>query len=47
MTEKAYTIKSFEEDDLKPWDDDEYYQDRAKDAKKFNEYEWVDFMIEK
>ncbi len=47
MTEKAYTIKSFEEDDLKPWDDDEYYQDRAKDGKKFNEFEFVDFMIEK
>lgn len=47
MTEKYYTIKGFADDDLKPWDDDEYYQDRAKDGKKFNEYEFVDFMIEK
>jgi len=47
MTEKYYTIKGFADDDLKPWDDDEYYQDRAKDGKKFNEFEFVDFMIEK
>ena len=47
MTEKFYTIKGFDDEDLKPWDDDEYYQDRAKDGKKFNEFEFVDFMIEK
>lgn len=47
MTEKYYTIKGFNDDDLKPWDDDEYYRDRAKNSKKFNQYEFVDFMIEK
>ena len=45
MTEKYLTLKSFEEDDLKPWDDDEYYQDRAKDSKKFNEYDFIDLII--
>lgn len=45
MTEKYYTIKSFEEDDLKPYDDDDYYKDRAKDSEKFNEYDFVDLII--
>ena len=45
MTEKYLTLKSFEEDELKPYDDDEYYQDRAKDSKKFNEYDFIDLII--
>jgi hypothetical protein len=43
VTEKYYTVKSFEEDDLKRWDDDDYYNDKAKN----NKYDFVDFMIEK
>ena len=45
MAEKYLTIKNFEEDDLKPWDDENYYKDRAKDASKFNEYNFIDIII--
>ena len=39
------TLKAFEDDDLKPWDDEEYYKDKVKYPTKFNEYFFVDFMI--
>ena len=45
MTEKYLTMKSFEEDELKEWDSEEYYQDRAKDTKKFNQYDFIDIII--
>lgn len=47
MIEKFNMIKAFDDTDMKPWDDDDYYHDRVKDPeKKFNEFEFVDFIIE-
>jgi hypothetical protein len=41
------TLKSFNDANLKNWDDDEYYADKAKDIDKFNSYFYVDFTIKK
>ncbi len=43
--DKFYTMKTFDEDELKPWDDDDYYKDRVKDTTKFDKFMFVDFNI--
>ena len=43
--DKYYTMKGFADEDLKPWDDDDYYKDRVKDTGKFDKYFFVDFNI--
>jgi len=43
--DKYLTMKGFDEDELKPWDDDDYYTDRAKDAEKFDKFFFVDFTF--
>lgn len=45
MSERYLTIKSFEEDEMKEWDSNEYYQDKAKNTEKFNEYSYCDIII--
>jgi hypothetical protein len=39
------TIKTFNEDDLKNYDDDDYYKDRAADHTKFDSFFFVDFYF--
>jgi hypothetical protein len=38
------TIKNLM-DDIKDFDEDEYYADKAKDTTKFENFFWVDFII--
>ncbi len=47
MTDSGYlTIKSFGEEDLKQWDDEDYYRDKAL-SERFNEYQFFDIYIMK
>lgn len=39
------TMKGYNDDDLPPWDSDDYYKDRVKTPTKFNRYYFVDFML--
>ncbi len=45
MTDKYLTMKSKYDDDLKEWDDEDYYKDRGSTTKKYNSYDFVDFTI--
>jgi hypothetical protein len=50
MSNQFYTLKSFDDDEIKPWDDEDYYQDKAskKTMKKLlTEFYFVDFIIKR
>ena len=39
------TLKTFDEDDIKEWDDPEYFKNKVKDTSKFFDFHYVDFYI--
>jgi hypothetical protein len=43
--DKYLTMKRFDEDELKPWDSDDYYNDKVKDTTRFDKFFFVDFNI--
>jgi hypothetical protein len=42
---RALTLKAFEDDNIRPWDDDEYTKNKVKDDSKFREFLFVDFIL--
>ncbi len=43
--DKYLTMKSFEEGDIKPMDDDDYYANRTNNPQKYETFYYVDFYL--
>jgi hypothetical protein len=42
---RSLTLKHYDDDDIKPWDDEEYTKNKVKDNTKFREFLFVDFIL--